>query len=141
MKKLTLILSLLVAMVTTAMSQESITISVDQNLTQEWTSTGIDVENPSYTFWGTDVIKDYPKGITPSSGNEVHMATTTNVTVSELGRLNFTFTYSSGVHRLNILGVDLLNAESEVVASDYHNGQTGGSHVNNTYTFIAAAGT
>lgn len=141
MKKLTLILSLLVAMVTTAMAQESITISVDQNLTQEWTSTGIDVENPSYTFWGTDVIKDYPKGITPSSGNEVHMATTTNVTVSELGRLNFTFTYSSGVHRLNILGVDLLNAESEVVASDYHNGQTGGSHVNNTYTFIAAAGT
>lgn len=140
MKKLTLILTLLVAMVTTAMAQETITISASQNLSQTWTSNGKTDGEGTYAPWGTNVIADYPTGITPSSGNEVHMATAT-ITVSELGRLHFTFTFSTGSHRLNILGVDLLNAESEVVASDYHNGQAGGSHVNNTYTFITAPGT
>ena len=140
MKKLTLIITLLVAMVTTAMAQETITISASQNLSQTWTSNGKTDGEGTYAPWGTNVIADYPTGITPSSGNEVHMATAT-ITVSELGRLKFTFTFSTGSHRLNILGVDLLNAESEVVASDYHNGQAGGSHVNNTYTFITAPGT
>ena len=140
MKKLTLILALLVTMVTTAMAQETITISASQNLSQTWTSNGKTDETGTYGPWGTEVITNYPTGITPSSGNEVHIATT-NVTISELGRLNFTFTYSSGEHRLNILGVDLLNAESEVVASDYHNGQAGGNPVNNTYSFVAPAGT
>ena len=140
MKKLTLILALLVAMVTTAMAQESITISASQNLSQQWTSTGINnVENPSYTLWGTEVITNYPTGITPSSGNEVHM-TTTNVTIAELGRLKFTFQWTSGDHRLNILGVDLCDADGSVIYFDYHNGQTGGSNSNNIYTFVAPAG-
>ncbi len=140
MKKLTLILSLLVAMVTTAMAQETITISASQNLTQQWTSNGKTDGEGTYAPWGTDVIADYPTGITPSSGNEVHMATT-SVTIEELGRLNFTFQWLSGSHRLNILGVDLCNADGSVIDFDYHNGQTGTGNSNNTYTIVAPAGT
>ena len=138
MKKLTLILSLLVAMITTAMAQETINISAVQNLTQQWTSTGLTDGEGSYTLWSTEVINDYPAGITPSNDNEVHMATT-NVTISELGHISFTLKYTSGDHRLNILGVDLLNGE-EVIAHDYHKGQTGSSSSNNTYTFFVTSG-
>ena len=112
-------------------------ISANQNLIQAWTSTET---AGTYGPWGTEVITNYPTGITPSSGNEVHMATT-NVTIAELGRLNFTFQWLSGSHRLNILGVDLCNADGSVIDFDYHNGQTGGSNSNNTYTFVAPAGT
>lgn len=140
MKKLTLFLSLLVAMVTTAMAQESITISSSQNLSQTWTSNGKTDETGTYGPWGTEVITNYPAGITPSSGNEVHIATT-NVTISELGRLKFTFQWNSGDHRLNIVGVDLCDTDGSVIDFDYHNGQAGGNPVNNTYSFVAPAGT
>ena len=138
MKRFTLTLSLLVAMITTAMAQETINISAVQNLTQQWTSTGLTDGEGSYTLWSTEVINDYPAGITPSNDNEVHMATT-NVTISELGHISFTLKYTSGDHRLNILGVDLLNGE-EVIAHDYHKGQTGSSSSNNTYTFFVTSG-
>ena len=58
----------------------------------------------------------------------------TTVTATENGTATVKFVYSGGSHKLNILGVDLVNAEGTVVASDYHHGTTGGSHSNNTYT-------
>lgn len=58
------------------------------------------------------------------------------------GTFTTTFNYSSGANRLNIVGVDLLDADNNVVASDYHAGYTGTSKSANVYTLsIAKKGT
>ena len=53
----------------------------------------------------------------------------------EAGRLNVTFDYTSGSHGLNILGVQLIDAQG-VVSTDYHVGFTGGSDRNNVYSVV-----
>ncbi len=45
--------------------------------------------------------------------------------------------YTSGAHRLNLGGVDLIDANGGIAANDYHSGFTGGQHSNNTFTFVA----
>ncbi|MBR0273167.1 MAG: hypothetical protein IJQ59_03630 [Bacteroidaceae bacterium] len=46
-----------------------------------------------------------------------------------------TFQYTSGNHRLDIAGVDVVDpATGSVVAKDYHKGYTGGAKSNNVYT-------
>ena len=53
-----------------------------------------------------------------------------------------TFTYSRGDKRLNIRGVEVIDANSNVVAGDYHVGRAGGEHVDNVYSVqVAEAGT
>ncbi|MDE6462659.1 MAG: hypothetical protein K2L32_07780 [Muribaculaceae bacterium] len=53
----------------------------------------------------------------------------------EAGANKITFEYRSGTHRLNIVGVDVVDLDSKkVVASDYHVGYTGGAKANNVYT-------
>lgn len=42
--------------------------------------------------------------------------------------------YASGTHRQDTYGVELIDADGNVAYSDYHTGNTGGVHVNNTYT-------
>ena len=51
------------------------------------------------------------------------------------GTMNVTLTYTNGNHKLNIMGVDLVDDDGNVVAGDYHVGTTGNSHSKNTYTF------
>ncbi len=50
------------------------------------------------------------------------------------GSVTCTFLYSNGNHRLDIYGVDVLDADGNVIANDYHHGYTGGSKENNVYT-------
>ena len=56
----------------------------------------------------------------------------------EKGNCKITFAYKGGYdgsnNRLQILGVDILDLEGKVVASDYHFGFTGGSYSNRDYT-------
>ena len=52
----------------------------------------------------------------------------------EGGRQTVTFQYTSGNHRLDIAGVDIVDLEGNVVASDYHKGYTGGQKSRNVYT-------
>lgn len=54
--------------------------------------------------------------------------------ILESGRQTVTFQYTSGSHRLDIAGVDILDLDGNVVASDYHKGYTGGAKSNNVYT-------
>ena len=64
------------------------------------------------------------------------------ITVNSPVTAEVTFTYSSGNKRLNIRGVEVIDANSNVVAGDYHVGQAGGSHINNIYSVeVAEAGT
>ncbi len=45
--------------------------------------------------------------------------------------------YTSGAHRLNLAGADIIDESGDVAANDYHSGYTGGQHSNNTFTFVA----
>ena len=54
--------------------------------------------------------------------------------IEEAGKLQSTFVYTSGSHRIDIVGVDVVDGSGTVVASDYHFGYSGGQKVNNVYT-------
>ena len=56
------------------------------------------------------------------------------VTVTADGNVVVTFIHEGGDHMLNILGVDLVDADGNVVASDYHYGSAGGTLYLNVYT-------
>ena len=64
------------------------------------------------------------------------------VTVGGARTATVTFTYIDGGHKLNIRGVEVIDAMGNIVAGDYHVGTAGGDHVDNTYTVsVAEAGT
>ncbi len=56
------------------------------------------------------------------------------VTFKKAGEQTITFEYKSGNHRLNLVGVDVVDGQGNVKASDYHYGYTGGLKSNNVYT-------
>ena len=56
------------------------------------------------------------------------------VTVTADGNVVVKFIHDGGDHMLNILGVDLVDAGGNVVASDYHYGSAGGTLYLNEYT-------
>ena len=99
------------------------------DIAQKWTASPV-------APWGSTDVAQYPEGVgtvLASAGGTVRLAET-KVTAPSDGTVTVQFMYSGGSHKLNILGVDLINASGVVVASDYHHGTTGGSHSNNTYT-------
>ena len=66
----------------------------------------------------------------------------TDVRVATESDVTATFAYRSGNGsniRMDLGGVDLVNANGEVVYSDYHFGYAGGSLVNNVYTLTGVA--
>lgn len=80
----------------------------------------------------TAMGENTPAGVT-SLGNYTVYYRTQTVTLETAGMININFLYSTGNHMLEILGVDALNGSSEVVASDYHYGYTGGNRNLNDY--------
>ena len=76
-----------------------------------------------------------PAGVT-ALGDYTAYYRTQVVTLETAGMIDINFLYSSGNHRLEILGVDALNGNGDVVASDYHFGFTGGQKSLNDY-FLA----
>ena len=57
------------------------------------------------------------------------------------GTFNAQFMYSSGNHGLTIAGVELVEANGGITASDYHSGFSGNAKTNHNYTFtVPAAG-
>ncbi len=49
------------------------------------------------------------------------------------GSCSITFQYKSGNHKLNMVGVQLLDTKGLVVSEDVHEGETGNTSTNNTY--------
>ena len=74
---------------------------------------------------GTTTIK--------KDGATVQLASN-SVTVTADGNVVVKFIHSGGDHMLNILGVDLVDADGNVVASDYHYGSAGGTLYSTEYT-------
>ncbi len=99
----------------------------------------IDIEAFAYDAWTSTSFdwtpEEVPQGIldlgfTPAYivGKKGYMA------IMESGTQTVTFKYTSGNHRLDIAGVDVVDLNGNIVASDYHKGTTGGSSSNNIYT-------
>ena len=59
---------------------------------------------------------------------------TTEVRVNTEGEVKALFTYNGGNIRMDISGIELVNAEGKVAYSDYHYGWAGGNPQDNTYT-------
>lgn len=89
--------------------------------------------NPAYWTWKPGA--QTPKGIGALGFDQsVVRGKRGFVKFAAAGRHTLTFRYASGTHGLNIIGVDVVNADLEIVASDYHVGFTGGVSRNNTFT-------
>lgn len=77
---------------------------------------------------------ELPTGMTDTHYNTNNIVGARGYLKLQGGSQTITFTYSSGSHKLNIAGVDVVDPVSgAVVASDYHNGRTGNSSENNVY--------
>ena len=56
------------------------------------------------------------------------------VSFRKTGEQTITFKYTSGSHRLDVVGVDVIDGSGNVLASDYHAGYTGTAKDQNVYT-------
>ncbi len=90
------------------------------------------------------VVNEVPAAITDLGFGLSDLRTSTsdylNITdLTTRGLLSVGLVYSGGGQKLCLAGLELLDANGKVVASDYHKGETGNDHVNNTYTLKAPA--
>lgn len=103
------------------------TIDEDNTLADAWTPES----------WKTIAAEDVPNrinevGCTDANARIVEQ----QITVKSAGALSIVFTYvSSAGNRLDIAGVDLIDAYGQIVSDDYHAGYAGNQHENNTYKF------
>ena len=128
MKRFTLILSLLVAMVTTAMADLTQNYRMNTNF---WENTDSYPTELGAVIDGAKVRGD---GVAIKKDGATVQVSTNAVTVDADGNVVVTFTHSGGNHMLNILGVDLVDADGNVVAHDYHYGSAGGTPYLTEYT-------
>ena len=90
------------------------------------------LSNPAYWTWA-------PGSATPSGITALGLVSSNIrgkrgfIRASQGGSHTVTFQYLTGSHGLNVVGVDLLDSEGNVVASDYHIGFTGGASHDNIY--------
>lgn len=126
MRKFTLFFALLAMFATTAMADFSWSYS------------------PSTSTWvaatESDITTDLQTVITDHNCDGTVKYQEHEVTVSADGDITITVQYSGGyAHKIQILGVELRNAEGTVVYNDYHAGSSGGSSSNNSYTLTGVA--
>ena len=128
MRKFTLILSLLVAFVTTAMADLTQNYKMNTNF---WENTDSYPTELDAVIDGAKVRGD---GVAIKKDGATVQVSTNAVTVDADGNVVVTFTHDGGNHMLNILGVDLVDADGNVVAEDYHYGSAGSNLYLNVYT-------
>lgn len=96
--------------------------------------------NSSSFNWepGDELPEDIRKSEIKVDNNTVSpddvMGTRGYVSFRKAGTQTLTFQYTSGSHRLDIVGVDVVDGNGNVLAKDYHGGFTGGLKSNNVYT-------
>lgn len=96
--------------------------------------------NSSSFNWepGDELPEDIRKSEIKVDNNTVSpddvMGTRGYVSFRKAGTQTLTFQYTSGSHRLDIVGVDVVDGNGNVLAKDYHGGFTGGQKKDNVYT-------
>ena len=98
--------------------------------------------------WAPSDWKTLPADEVPNRVNEVGCSDANarvieqQITITSAGTLSVEFLYASGNARLNMVGVDLLDATGNVSVDDYHAGYTGTEKSANIYKFnVFAPGT
>lgn len=90
------------------------------------------LSNPAYWTWVPG--SDTPSGITALGYSASNIRGKRGfIRATQGGNHTVTFQYLTGSHGLNVVGVDLLDSDGNVVASDYHIGFTGGASRDNVY--------
>lgn len=109
------------------------TIEEEQSIADSWTS----------TIWTDPADTDVPMRVVETGCTAANARIKEQVlTITSAGTLNVEFSYKSGNLRLDIAGVDIVDAHGNVVANDYHAGYTGNAKEGNVYSFdVPQAGT
>lgn len=116
------------------------TVSVAADDDNAWTSTATKSANLTPESWRPVSSSEVPTQVTTVTGASypnVYAYTMQNVELKKGQKVVVTVKYTSGNHKLNLGGVDLVTANGEVQASDYHSATTGDTDNNNTFTFYA----
>ncbi len=96
--------------------------------------------NLTANSWSQLSASDIPGRVTEATGASypnVYAYVMKDVTLKKNQKVEVTVTYTSGSHRLNFGGADLLDKEGGIAASDYHSGFSGSQSENNTFKFAA----
>ena len=97
--------------------------------------------------WATGNASWPTTSTVPAEITALQTSTATNrlmaktVKISDNGLLSATITFTGGNHKLNVFGLDLVDAEGNVISGDYHHGTMGNAVSKNVYTVLAPAGT
>ena len=125
MKKLFILLTMLIVGIGSTWADSS------------WAIYGSDLTQYGWTAMGADTPDDVKALESQVEGKPLaayYLTEDIDVQHSYVGDIKVLFRYSTGSHRLEILGVDLLDQQGNVVGSDYHFGYSGGQHSKNIYT-------
>ena len=94
-------------------------------------------ENLAASAWTLMPANDVPARVIEVAGNKgFYTYKKDNISLTKNQKVVVTITYKSGSKRFDLDGVDLLDQNGNVAASDYHHGYTGTAKENNTFTFI-----
>ncbi|MFW5582748.1 MAG: hypothetical protein ACOCNU_04035, partial [Bacteroidales bacterium] len=103
-------------------------------------TTTLDPISLTATSWSTVASASLPNRVIEATGANypnVLAYTKEGVTLAANQKVEVTVAYTSGNHRLNFGGADLLDNANDVAASDYHSGFSGNDNSNNTFVFTA----
>ena len=119
--------------------EETIEETIETTETFNWTSSTSwsNVEEYTSTVLSDNKLTNTKDNYTPFVGyieNEI--------TIGGARRIAATFTYTTGNCALNVRGVEVIDANDNIVAGDYHVGKAGNPSNNNSYSvMVAKAGT
>ena len=102
----------------------------------------VDTKSASLTAssWTQVAQADVPNRVIEATGASypnVLAYKMTNVTLKKNQKVEIEVKYTSGYHRLNFGGADILASNGDIAANDYHSGYSGTNSDNNTFTFTA----
>ncbi len=90
--------------------------------------------------WQQVAEKDIPNRVTEATGAgypNIYAYEQKNIVLAAGQKVEVKVEYTSGSHRLNFGGADLIDASGSIAANDYHSGFSGLQAEKNTFTFIA----
>ncbi len=105
-----------------------------------WTLAETKSASLTASSWAQVAEADVPYRVTEATGASypnVLAYKMENVELKKNQKVEILVQYTSGNHRLNFGGADLLASNGDIAAVDYHSGYSGGQHSNNTFTYVA----
>ena len=116
------------------------TVGDEATNSDNWTLANTLTTSLNAGSWTQVASADVPGRVTEATGYgypNIYAYIYNNVTLEANQKVELTIAYTSGSHRLNFGGADLVDSSGNICANDYHSGYSGGKTSNNTFTFIA----